>query len=183
MTHIGIFGGSFNPIHCGHIALARQLLSQHSLSEIWFMVSPLNPLKQQADLLPDEQRLSLARKALEGEDGIVASDFEFRLPRPSYTWHTLEALRQAYPEHRFSLIIGGDNWQHFDRWYRADDIRKHYPIIVYPRRGSAEQDTALPLFDISSTEVRRRVRCGESIAGLVPDAIADDVRRLYACAT
>jgi nicotinate-nucleotide adenylyltransferase len=183
MRTIGIFGGSFNPIHCGHIALAQQMLRQAALDEIWLMVSPLNPLKQQADLLPDEQRLLLARKALEGVEGIVASDFEFHLPRPSYTWHTLEALREAYPDFRFALIIGGDNWQRFDRWYRADDIRSNYPVIVYPRRGSGNEATGagtLPLFDVSSTEVRRRVRCGESISGLVPDAIVDDVKRLYA---
>ena len=178
MRNIGIFGGSFNPIHCGHIALARETMRRHGLDEIWLMVSPQNPLKRQADLLSDDERLRLARKALEGVEGIRACDFEFGLPRPSYTWNTLEALRMAHPDCRFSLIIGGDNWLHFDRWYRADDIRTHYPIIVYPRRGSSTRLDA-PLFDVSSTEIRRRVSAGESIDGLVPDCIVDDVKQLY----
>ena len=184
MQNIGIFGGSFNPIHCGHVALAKEILRQTTLDEIWLMVSPQNPLKQQADLLDDNERLRLARKALEGVEGIKACDFEFSLPRPSYTWHTLEALREAYPGHQFSLIIGGDNWEHFDRWYRADDIRAHYPLIVYPRRDADSHGLLgaehVPLFDVSSTEIRQRVKNGESIDGLVPDAIADDVKRLYA---
>lgn len=198
MKSIGIFGGSFNPIHCGHIALAQEILRQTTLDEIWLMVSPQNPLKQQADLLTDDERLRLARKALEGVDGIHACDFEFHLPRPSYTWHTLEAIRQAYPDCQFSLIIGGDNWQQFNRWYRADDIRKHYPIIVYPRHSTLHSSPStlhpphstlhepplvlhdLPFFDISSTEVRQRVKSGKSIDGLVPDTIIDDVKRLYA---
>ena len=197
MQHIGIFGGSFNPIHCGHIALAKEILRQTGLSGIWLMVSPQNPLKRQSDLLDDNERLLLARKALQHVAGIEACDFEFRLPRPSYTWNTLEALRKAYPEHQFSLIIGGDNWERFDRWYRADDIRQHYPLIVYPRRDASPASPAapkaagmsapapsilthLPLFDVSSTEIRQRVKNGESIVGLVPDAIIDDVKRLYA---
>jgi nicotinate-nucleotide adenylyltransferase len=174
---IGLFGGSFNPIHCGHIALAKEILRRSRLDEIWLMVSPQNPLKQQGDLLADAERLMLARKALRGVEGIKASDFEFALPRPSYTWHTLEALRSAYPEDRFSLIIGGDNWEHFDRWYRAADIKAHYPIIVYPRSHSTLTD--FPLFDVSSTEIRERIKGGEDVSGLVPDCIVEDVKRLY----
>jgi nicotinate-nucleotide adenylyltransferase len=182
---IGIFGGSFNPIHCGHIALAEIILRQKALDEVWLMVSPQNPLKQQADLLADKTRLLLARKALEGVHGIKASDFEFSLPRPSYTWHTLEALRTAYPDDKFALIIGGDNWDRFDQWYRAKEIKEQYPIIVYPRKGEAnstsnEGESSLPLFDISSTDIRNRVHRGESIEGLVPNCIIDDVLKLYA---
>lgn len=181
MNHsIGIFGGSFNPVHCGHIALAKEILRQNELDGIWLMVSPQNPLKRQDDLLDDYERLRLARKALEDVQGIEACDFEFGLPRPSYTWNTLEALSKAYPEHRFSLIIGGDNWDHFDRWYRAADIRKRYPLIVYPRENYSASNEHYPLFNVSSTEVRKRVRNGDSIEGLVPDAIIGDVKRLYA---
>ena len=197
---IGLFGGSFNPIHCGHIALAQEILRRSGLDEVWLMVSPQNPLKQQSDLLDDVERIKLARKALEGVEGIKASDFEFHLPKPSYTWNTLEALRSAYPDYLFSLIIGGDNWERFDRWYRADDIRAQYPIIVYPRKEvsplsptgdstdlvckanevpSGTVGGGLPLFNVSSTEIRERVRRGESIAGLVPPCILNDVERLY----
>ena len=168
MIRTGIFGGSFNPIHNGHIALARRLKEREGLDEVWLMVSPQNPLKQSASLLSDEARFEMARKALEGVEGIIASDYEMHLPRPSYTWNTLQALSRDYPEREFVLMIGGDNWQHFDRWYRADDIRARYPIVVYTRTPGDEG-----FIDISSTEVRQRVREGRSIRSLVPPAVAD----------
>jgi len=168
MIRTGIFGGSFNPIHNGHIALARQLKEREGLDEVWLMVSPQNPLKQSASLLSDEARLEMARKALEGVEGIIASDYEMHLPRPSYTWNTLQALSRDYPEREFVLMIGGDNWQLFDRWYRADDIKARYPIVVYTRTPGDEG-----FIDISSTEVRQRVRDGRSIRSLVPPAVAD----------
>ena len=185
---IGIFGGSFNPIHKGHISLARQLRKIAQLDEVWLMVSPQNPWKQQTDLLDDDRRLELARMALEGEEGIVACDYEFGLPRPSYTWNTLQHLKADYPQHRFALLIGGDNWEHFSRWYHADDIVRNYPIVVYPRRGSTIDLAALPsnvtiantrLLDISSTDIRQRVRQGRSVRRLVPPVIEPLVRRYY----
>ena len=104
----GLFGGSFNPIHNGHISLAQQLKEQAGLDEVWLMVSPQNPLKQAGDLLDDEQRLLMARLAVEQVEGIVVSDYEMHLPRPSYTWNTLEALKRDYPDRQFVLMIGGD---------------------------------------------------------------------------
>ena len=111
----GIFGGSFNPIHCGHITLAQQLREQAGLDEVWLMVSPQNPLKHEADLADDRQRLLLARKALEGLGGVEASDYEMKLPKPSYTWNTLRSLQCDFPERKFVLLIGGDNWAKFER--------------------------------------------------------------------
>ncbi|MBR4920324.1 MAG: nicotinate (nicotinamide) nucleotide adenylyltransferase [Prevotella sp.] len=179
MRKIGIFGGSFNPIHCGHIALAKEILRQTELDEIWLMVSPQNPLKREAtDLLDDDLRFQLAKKALEGVEGIEASDYEFHLSKPSYTWHTLQALKRDYPDVTFSLVLGGDNWQRFERWYHWKDILRHHEVVVYPRedqRGTIEAE----LLPISSTEIRERVRKGESIEGLVPNNIIDDVKRLY----
>jgi len=173
----------------GHIALARELRRLAGLDEVWLMVSPQNPLKQgQTDLIDDQLRFAMARIALHGEEGLVASDYELHLPRPSYTWHTLQRLREDYPQHSFILLIGGDNWERFPLWYRADDIVRQYRIVVYPRRGSLIDRTALPptvtvvdtpLLDISSTEIRQRVRRGESIKNSVPEAIAPLVRRLY----
>ena len=184
---IGIFGGSFNPIHNGHIQLVRSLREAAGLDEVWLMVSPQNPLKQQADLLDDDVRLQLARQAVGGEQGIVVSDYEFRLPRPSYTWNTLQALERDFPDREFVLMIGGDNWQHFQRWYRADDIIEHYPIVVYPRRDSdigsvppGVKVVEADLLDISSTDIRRRVREGKTIAGMVPDTILTAVTAYYA---
>ena len=190
MRHVGIFGGSFNPIHCGHIALAEAVLRQTRMDEIWCMVSPQNPLKRQDELLDDRQRLALAEKALAGHPHIRVSDYEMHLPRPSYTWNLLEALSHDFPNQAFSLIIGGDNWECFNRWHRADDIRRKYPVTVYPRPGSTativpkEDDRALtiieaPLLDVSSTAIRQRVRQGESIVGMVPDNIVGEVERLY----
>ncbi|MBQ6652104.1 MAG: nicotinate-nucleotide adenylyltransferase [Prevotella sp.] len=185
---IGIFGGSFNPIHWGHIRLARQIVGVAELDEVWLMVSPQNPLKRDVNLLDEQLRLQMARKALENEPRIEASDFEFHLPRPSYTWNTLQALNEAYPSIRFSLIIGADNWQLFPRWYRADDIISRYPVIVYPRKGSPIDESALPssvrlvktrLYNVSSTEIRRRVREGQSLNRLVPRAIQPLVEQYY----
>ena len=171
MIRTGIFGGSFNPIHNGHIILARQLKKQAGLDEVWLMVSPQNPLKQHAGLLADEARMEMARKAVEGEAGIVASDYEMQLPRPSYTWNTLQALSRDYPDREFVLMIGGDNWELFDRWYRAEDIRRHYEIVVYTRTPGDPG-----FIDISSTEIRRRIREGLSIGELVPAAVADIIK-------
>lgn len=189
MTETGLFGGSFNPIHNGHITLARNLLDATGLDEIWFVVSPQNPLKQQAGLLDDAARLDMVRTALAGEPRLKACDYEFRLPKPSYTWNTLQHLSRDYPDRRFTLLIGADNWQMFGRWYHHEDILNHYAIVIYPRSGSHVDTTALPagvtlvstpLFDISSTEVRRRIACGEPIDGLVPDVIRDDALKHYA---
>ena len=185
----GIFGGSFNPIHNGHLQLVRQLREAAGLDEVWLMVSPQNPLKQQADLLDDNQRLQMARQAVGGEQGITVSDYEFHLPRPSYTWNTLQALQADFPDREFVLLIGGDNWKQFRNWYRADDIVRDYQLVVYPRRGSDIDRTTLPptvqvieaeLLDISSTDIRRRVREGKTIAGLVPPCIIPAVTTYYA---
>ena len=182
MIRTGIFGGSFNPIHNGHISLACQLREKAGLDEVWLMVSPQNPLKAQADLLDDQIRMEMARLAVEGETGIIASDYEMHLPKPSYTWNTLEALKRDYPDREFVLMIGGDNWQLFDKWYRADDIRNQYQIIVYPRRGYEGGIDGLDLIDISSTEIRDCIQAGKPINHLVPKAVAEYIKEheLYA---
>ena len=132
----GIFGGSFNPIHIGHLALANYLCENGYVDELWFLVSPQNPFKQSAnDLLDDQARLELARLAIKENSNLHVSDFEFTLPRPSYTYKTLRALRQTYPDREFLLVIGADNWQAFDRWAEPEEIRAHHQILVYPRTG------------------------------------------------
>jgi nicotinate-nucleotide adenylyltransferase len=182
MIRTGIFGGSFNPIHNGHISLARQLREKAGLDEVWLMVSPQNPLKATTDLLDDDIRMEMARLAIEGETGITASDYEMHLPKPSYTWHTLQALKQDYPDREFVLMIGGDNWALFDKWYHADDIRKNFQIVVYPRRGAKGGIDGLELIDISSTEIRQLVKAGKQIDHLVPKAVAEYIKKheLYA---
>lgn len=180
--NIGLFGGSFNPIHNGHVRLAKSLLQEAALDEVWFLVSPQNPFKQDQQLLDDDKRLQLVRLALKEEPQLMASDFEFHLPKPSYTWNTLQALEQEYPERKFTLLIGGDNWEAFDKWYRYEDILKRYPIIVYPREGSKVsgvkfqvsdiQIVETPLINISSTQIRQRLQEGKSVRGLVNTEVA-----------
>lgn len=184
----GIYGGSFNPIHNGHIALARHLLQEAELDEIWFVVSPQNPFKVQQQLLDDDKRLLLVRKALAPYPQLVASDFEFSLPRPSYMWHTLQGMSAQWPDRELHLIIGADNWLCFDRWYHADDIRSTYPIIIYPRQGYDIVSSALPqgvrllntpLYNVSSTEIRADVAAGRDISSKVPSTILSEVEKEY----
>ena len=112
----GIYGGSFNPIHNGHIAIARKMTELAGLDEVWLVVSPQNPLKERGDLLDDRLRLEMTRMALAPYPKLKASDFEFALPRPSYMWNTLQALSAAHPDREFTLLIGADNWEVFSRW-------------------------------------------------------------------
>ena len=180
--NIGLFGGSFNPIHNGHIRLAKALLQEAGLDEVWFVVSPQNPFKQNQQLLNDDKRFQLVQIALKDEPCLKACDFEFNLPKPSYTWNTLQALEQAYPDHQFTILIGGDNWAAFDKWYRYEDILQRYPVVVYPREGSNVssfkfQDSDIrivktPLINISSTQIRQRLQEGKSVRGLVPTDVA-----------
>lgn len=179
MIKTGLFGGSFNPIHNGHIALAQAVLRQCQLDEVWLMVSPQNPLKRNdSDLLDDALRFEMAQKALEGVEGVKACDYEFRLPKPSYTWNTLQHLSADYPDYEFFLLMGGDNWAHFERWRHWKDILRNYEVIVYPRNNNPGTIN-VPLLDVSSTEIRQKVRAGERISGLVPEAIETLVEHYY----
>lgn len=188
MIRTGIYGGSFNPIHNGHIAIAKAMLSLGAIDEVWLMVSPQNPLKQAADLLDDSLRLDMTRRAVEGIDGIEVSDYEFRLPRPSYMWNTLQHLSHDYPDREFCLLIGADNWLVFDRWYHADDIIAHYPIAIYPRSGYPIDTAKLPqtvkvfdtgLYDVSSTLVRQYINEGKDITALIPNEITALAQQYY----
>ncbi len=174
-----VFGGSFDPIHIGHTALAEAVLRENLADEVWFMVSPLNPHKQGQGLTPEDTRLAMVQLAIGDEARFKASDFEFSLPRPSYTLNTLRALEEAYPQRQFLLLIGADNWAKFDRWYCGDKIIEHYPIIVYPREN--QQQPTLPqgvtwllspLCDVSSTQVRRMAARGEDFSAFVAPAVA-----------
>lgn len=178
----GIYGGSFNPIHNGHIAIARAMLDCDAVDEVWLMVSPQNPLKQSADLLDERLRLDMTRRATADIPCVTACDYEFHMPRPSYMWHTLQSLSRDYPDRVFTLLIGADNWQVFDRWYHADDIIAHYPIRIYPRRDYDIEASTLPhnvklidtgLYDVSSTMVRERIRRGEDVSQLIPASIIE----------
>lgn len=184
----GIFGGSFNPIHNGHIAIARRLLETAGLDEIWFVVSPQNPFKRDLRLLDDSLRLDIARTAVAGEHGMDVCDYEFRLPRPSYMWNTLSRMSADMPGRRFTLLIGADNWLRFGEWHEHGRILDRYSIVIYPRRGSAIDSSSLPcgvtladvpLLDVSSTEIRERIGRGEPIDGMVPAVVKNKIIDCY----
>lgn len=172
----GLFFGSFNPVHNGHLAIARYLLDKGFCQKIWFVVSPQNPLKQNKDLLDENKRLEIMRTAIAEEPDMEVCDIEFRMPRPSYTWNTLQALEKEYPEKSFTLVIGGDNLRDFHLWKNNQEILRCYRVLVYPRPGVGvtgivpEGVTLVnaPLADISSTEIRAKIEAGEDVAAYVP---------------
>ena len=167
---VGIYGGSFNPVHFGHVGLARWVVEHTDLDELWMMVSPNNPLKPAGMLAPEQERLAAVREAVRDIPGVKACDFEFSLPRPSYTANTLRALQQAFPEHEFTLVIGEDNLAIFNQWREWEYIVANFRIFVYPRHesGVRSQESGIkkaknvvffanaPYFDISSTELRAK---------------------------
>ena len=184
---IGVYGGSFNPIHKGHTELAASIVQQGLVDELWLLVSPLNPLKQgeTSDIAEYEHRLSMARLATEDIEGVKVSDFEKNLPLPSYTITTLGELHKAYPEHEFVLVIGADNWERFPRWYHAQEIIDTYSILIYRRPGCEMDETLLPLsvqvvdtplYDISSTEIRESVKKGRMPLKWVDRKVATYIR-------
>lgn len=179
-----IFGGSFDPIHVGHLSLASEVVASGLAGEVWFLVSPQNPHKEACRLSDENVRMQMVRLAIEGNEKFKASDFEFTLPRPSYTINTLSALEKAFPDREFVLLIGADNWEKFDRWYRHEEILARYEIIVYPRENSLKPE--LPagvtwlfakLHDVSSTQIRELVAKGGSISGLVSPAVEMFINR------
>lgn len=185
---IGIYSGSFNPVHIGHLALANYLCEFEGVDEVWFLVTPHNPLKEQGELMDDEQRLRLVQLAVEGYPRFRASDFEFHLPRPSYSIHTLEALRRSYPETEFTLIIGSDNWLCFDRWFEAKRIVSEFGLLIYPRPGFEVDETMLPphvrmvhapCIEVSSTFVRQALRQGKDVRFFLPAKVYDEVNMLF----
>ncbi len=169
---IGILGGTFDPIHKGHVALAEYALRHAGLDEVWLMVSPRNPLKANAAEASDSQRIDMARLAIEGIPGLRASGFETTLPVPSYSWLTLSRLQECCPDDSFRLIIGGDNWANFRQWKNPDLIRRNFGIIVYPRPGEIIPQPpcgvsilyGAPQMRISSTEIRALIHDGTPLS-------------------
>ncbi len=180
----GLYGGSFNPIHNGHIQLSQALLDARLVDEMWLLVSPQNPFKVNQKLLDDNARLRLAQLAVKDRNNLTVSDYEFHLPRPSYMFHTLEHLRQDYPEREFILIIGADNWERFPMWYKSEEILSHHRVIVYPRSGCELKNIPegvtiadTPLIDISSTEIREKISNPDYHGGDLPPAVWEEIKR------
>ena len=163
---IGIFPGSFNPVHVGHLAIANYLAEYQDYDQIWFLITPENPLKKRQDLLDQEFRLELLKEAVGEYDKFVVSTVEWSLPQPSYTINTLQKLRVSYPDNTFELIIGSDNWATFHRWKDYQVILKNFKVFIYPRRGSdritlfhpnASLCKEAPKIEMSSTAIRNAI--------------------------
>ena len=181
--NIGLYFGSFNPVHIGHLIIANHILNETNLQKVWFVVSPQNPFKKSETLLNEYDRFYLVQKALEGDDRLKASDIEFSLPKPSYTVQTLAYLAEKYPEHRFSIIMGSDGFQNLAKWKNPEVIVKNYPIFIYERPGfrvrnelnAAIQVMTAPLLEISATYIRQLIKKGKSIKYLVPSAVEEEI--------
>lgn len=181
----GVFGGSFNPIHIGHLALANYLCENGYVDEVWFLVSPQNPFKQNQELLDDRMRLKLVEKAVNGYSRFLASDFEFSLPKPSYTITTLNKLSEAYPDRDFYLIIGADNWAAFHRWKSPEKIISKFHVLVYPRLGYDIPDQLpqnvksvdSPLIEISSTFIRESLAKGKDMRYFLHPAVYEIIEK------
>jgi nicotinate-nucleotide adenylyltransferase len=179
-TKTGLFFGSFNPVHNGHLIIANYMLDHEGLEEIWFIVSPQNPLKESEILANEQQRMEMIKLAIAPEPRFKVSDVEFSMPKPSYTFKTLEVLTQTKPERNFFLLIGSDNLEDFHLWKNYEQILKKYQILVYPRKKEVNNPyaeapnvkiTKAPLIGISSTEIRELIRAGSNVNQLIPEKV------------
>ena len=184
---VGLYFGSFNPIHHGHLIIANYILENTDLDQMWFVVSPQNPLKPSASLLNEYHRLFLVQAAIEGENRLKATDIEFKLPRPSYTVDTLAYLQEKYPSYQFSIVMGSDSFQNLPKWKNYSWLLRHFPVYVYRRPAHEVLPTfpeakkiiilEAPLLPISATHIRRNVKEGKSIRYLVPEAVREEIER------
>jgi nicotinate-nucleotide adenylyltransferase len=177
--HIGLFFGSFNPIHVGHMVLANFMASFTDLEQVWFVVSPHNPLKEKASLLNQNQRLHMVNLAIGDNDNLKSSNIEFELSQPSYTINTLAHLKEKFPKHQFSLIMGEDNLESFTKWKNYEEILKNHQLYVYPRPNCNSKlknhpsviMTDAPLMEISSTMIRTAIKDKKDVSFFVPQAV------------
>ena len=181
---IGLYFGSFNPIHNGHLIIAQHFLDETDLERIWFVVSPQNPFKQNHALLNEYHRLFLVQKAIEGESNMKAVDIEFGLPKPSYTIDTMTYLEEKYPEHQFCIIMGSDSFQNLEKWKSGSLIMSRYPIYIYVRFGFEVDQQKItenilvlkaPLLDISASLIRKKIGEGKSVRYLIPDSVNEEI--------
>ncbi len=176
----GLFFGSFNPIHMGHLALAEFMIGYTGLEQVWFVVSPHNPLKSKETLLADHHRLEMVHLAIDEDNRFRVSDIEFRMPQPSFTIETLSYLAEKFPDHKFSLIMGADNLESFHKWKNAGMIIKNYHRFVYPRYGTSSDNLQMhenitmvkaPRIEISSSFLRQAIREGKSVRYFLPEKV------------
>lgn len=178
---VALFFGSFNPIHVGHLIIASHIAEHTDHDQVWFVVSPQNPLKNKKQLLSEYDRLDLVHAAIEGDERLRATDIEFNMPRPSYTIHTLLYLQEKHPDHEFSLIMGSDTVNTLPKWKNYEEIIKNYGIIAYPRpeadiKNDLKEQIKLtevkaPLMQISSNYIRRNIKNKKSVKYLLPERV------------
>jgi len=185
---IGLFFGSFNPIHIGHMALANYMLAFTDLDKIWFVISPHNPLKQKSSLLDEKHRLQLVKCAIADNTKFKASDIEFKLPQPSYTINTLAHLYEKYPQHQFVLIMGADNLENFHKWKNHEEILKQSELYVYPRPnhdgGALKTHNKVrlidaPIIEISSTFIREAIKNKKDVRYFVPEEVWNYIKEMH----
>lgn len=182
---IGLYFGSFNPVHSGHLIIANHILNETDLKKVWFIVSPQNPFKTSSALLNEYDRLYLLKLATEDDQRIRISDIEFGLPKPSYTSVTLAHLDEKNPEHRFSIIMGSDSFQNLHKWKNYESIVKNYPIYVYQRQGFEIHNhvnaklniVEAPLLQISATQIRQLIKEGKSIRYMIPETVRVEIEK------
>lgn len=182
---IGLYFGSFNPIHIGHLIIANHLLNETPVERIWFILSPQNPFKVNHSLLNEYDRLHLLQTATADDPRIKVSDIEFTLPKPSYTSVTLAHLSERYPEHEFSIIMGSDSLQNLHKWKNYEAIINNYSIYVYKRPefpvenniGAKLIELDAPLLQISATGIREMIREGKSIRYMVPEKVINEIEK------
>lgn len=182
---IGLYFGSFNPVHVAHLIIANHILNETDIEKIWFIISPQNPFKAENSLLNEYHRLHLVNLATENDNRMKASDIEFSLPKPSYTVNTLAYLAEKHPEHEFCVILGSDSFQNFDKWKNYEVIVKNYSIYVYLRPGFEITNTIranlhlvnAPLLQLSATHIRKCIAEGKSIRYMVPDVVLEEIER------
>jgi nicotinate-nucleotide adenylyltransferase len=181
---IGLFFGTYNPIHVGHLIIANHLAEHSDLDQVWLVVTPQSPHKKKQSIMDDHQRLELVFRATKDFPKLVPSAIEFNLPQPNYTVHTLAYLEEKHPEHQFALIMGEDNLRSLPKWKNADVIMGNYPIYVYPRKLKTASDSVsyssetvthihAPIMEISSTFIRQQIKDGKNIKPLLPLAVWD----------
>jgi nicotinate-nucleotide adenylyltransferase len=183
---VGLYFGSFNPIHIGHLIIGSYVANYTDVDQVWFVVSPQNPLKQSFTLLNEYHRLYLTQISIENDDQLKCTDIEFKMPRPSYTIDTLTYLQEKYPKNTFSVIMGSDSFQNLHRWKNYEKILSQYSIYVYSRPGFEVKNIdraanikflKAPLLDISSTGIRKAIKEGKSIRYLVTDKVREEIER------
>ncbi len=183
---VALFGGSFNPIHIGHLALANFICENKYVDELWFLLTPENPLKKSDNLVNEQLRLKMVELAIDSYSKFFVSDFEFQLPRPSYTINTLRALERKYPNYEFYWVLGADNWLIIDKWKDSDQIIKDFNLIIYPRMGYTIEENTLPknvvyinspIIEVSSTFIRENIRKGKDMLYFLHPSVSGFIKQ------